>query len=120
MPRPKKAKTLDRRVSVRLSDETYAAYERIAQSFDVPVGQLMRQILTLEVAELEELVAVLGQWTSGVPFAAFQGVPRVPDQASFAQVAQGGGFTDRLRQQAALQFRPDKPSSEATAALRRP
>ena len=52
MARPKKDKTFDRRVSVRLSDQTYAAYERIAASFDIPVGQLMRQILTLEVPEL--------------------------------------------------------------------
>ena len=120
MVRPKKAKTLDRRVSVRLNDETYAAYERIAQSFDIPVGQLMRQILTLEVDELEELVAVLGQATRGVPFAAYQGPPGVGERELFRQTAQRGGFTERLRHQAAIQLRPERAAiGEDTPSHRR-
>ncbi|MFN8516272.1 MAG: hypothetical protein U0232_27435 [Thermomicrobiales bacterium] len=120
MARPKKEKTLDRRVSVRLSAETYAAYEGIAAAFDVPVGQLMRQILTLEVPELQELVAALSQWTKGVPFAAYQGPVAANPQELFRQASQHGGFAERLRYQAAMQYRPDKASREEGAALRKP
>jgi hypothetical protein len=119
MARPKKEKTLDRRVSVRLSDETYAAYERMAEAFDVPVGQLMRQILTLEVPELEELVTALSQWTNGVPFAVYQGPVGIGEQALFRQNSERGGFAERLRYQAAMQFRPDKASQDENAALRK-
>lgn len=119
MARPKKERTLERRVSVRLSDETYAAYERMATAFGVPVGQLMRQILTLEVPELEELVAVLSQWTNGVPFAVYQGPIAANPQEMFRQSSQHGGFAERLRFQAAMQFRPDKASSDESAALRK-
>jgi hypothetical protein len=120
MARPKKEKTLDRRVSVRVSDETYAAYERMAEAFAVPVGQLMRQILTLEVPELEELVAALSQWTNGVPFAVYQGPIAAKPQEMVRQSSQHGGFAERLRYQAAMQFRPDKASRDEGAALRKP
>jgi hypothetical protein len=120
MARPKKSKTLDRRVSVRLSDETYGAYERIAAALDVPVGQLMRQILTLEVPELEELVAALSQWTKGVPFAAYEGPAGAGPQELFRQTSQRGGFAERLRYQAAMQFWPEKASHDEHAALRKP
>jgi hypothetical protein len=120
MARPRKEKTLDRRVSVRLSEETAAAYERIAGAFDVPVGQLMRQILTLEVPELEELVAALSQWTSGVPFAAYQGPIAANPQELFRESSRHGGFAERLRSQAAVRFRPDQASRDEGAALRKP
>ena len=65
MARPKKTQTLDRRLSIRVSEQTYDAYERIAAAFDVPVGQLLRQILTLEVEELEERIAPAGYIGAG-------------------------------------------------------
>src|SRR5689334_19162202 len=109
MARPKKDKTLDRRVSVRLSDQTYDGYERIAASFDIPVGQLMRQILTLEVLELEELIAILQQRARGVPFAPYHGQVGASARERFLQASESGGFTERLRHQAAIHFHPTTP-----------
>jgi hypothetical protein len=119
MARPKKEKTLERRVSVRMSAETYAAYEQMAEAFAVPVGQLMRQILTLEVPELQELVGALSQGIKGVPFAVYQGPVASNPQDVFRQTGQHGGFAERLRYQAALRFGTDKPSRDEEALQKR-
>lgn len=107
MARPKKAKTLDRRLSVRVSAETHAVYERIAAALDVPVGQLLRQVLTLEVAELETLVSALQQGQGRTPFAHYSGPVGVTEEALVTRMreggATGGGLTTRLRQEALRQ-----------------
>ena len=107
MARPKKEKTFDRRVSVRVSAETHAAYERIAAAFGVPVGQLLRQVLTLEVAELETLVAALRQGQDRAPFVAYSSPIGVTEETLIARMreggATGGGLTARLRQEAQRQ-----------------
>jgi hypothetical protein len=93
-----------------VSEQTYDAYERIAAAFDVPVGQLLRQILTLEVDELEVLVAALQQSQSGRAFAQFAGPVKATGLATRGTLhdsaAIGGGFIKRLRQEAALQLEP--------------
>ena len=114
MARPKKEKTLDRRVSVRVSAETHAAYERIAAAFDVPVGQLLRQVLTLEVAELETLVAALRQGQGAAPFAPYSGPVGVTEETLIARMREGGaargGLTARLRQEAQRQAAQSFPT----------
>ena len=113
MARPKKAQTLERRLSIRVSEETYDAYERIAAVFDVPVGQLLRQILTLEVAELELLVSALQQSQTSRPFAQYAGPVRATALAATPSLHHdetiGGGFTKRLRQEAATHLEPARP-----------
>ena len=107
MARPKKAKTLDRRVSVRMNEQTHAAYERIAGALDVPVGQLLRQVLTQEVAELELLVSALQGRGGRPPFALYSGPVNVTESDLVARIreggALGGGLTARLRQEAVRQ-----------------
>ena len=113
MARPKKARTLDRRVSVRVSEQTYEAYERIAAAFDLPVGQLLRQVLTLEVAELDPLVSALRQSNRQTPFARVTGPVGITEEALVAQVreggATGGGLTARLRREAQRQDALSRP-----------
>lgn len=114
MARPKKAKTLDRRVSVRVSEQTYASYERIAAAFDVPVGQLLRQVLTLEVGELDSLVAALQQHNERTPFALYTGPVGITEGALIAQAreggATGGSLTARLRREAQRQVALARPT----------
>jgi hypothetical protein len=89
MGRPRKANVLERRASVRLSAETYAAYEEVAQLVGVPAGQLMRQALALEAQELQALVAALLQSKLATrPFAEADGG---------RHLGHGGGLTQRLR-----------------------
>ena len=118
MARPKKAQTLDRRLSVRVSEQTYDAYERIAAAFDVPVGQLLRQILTLEVDELELLVSALQQSQSGRAFAQYAGPVKATELAISGTphdtAAIGGGFIKRLRQEAALHLEPIQQEGQRT------
>ena len=91
MGRPKKADALDRRASVRLSDETYQAYEEIAQLIGVPAGQLMRQVLTLEAQELRVLIgAMQGRNPAARPFAEADSVFSMP---------YGGGLSQHLRRE---------------------
>ncbi len=108
MARPKKAKTLDKRLSIRVSDETYAAYEQIAAAFDVPVGQLLRQVLTLEVGELRIVVDALQRHARGNPFAT---LPHSIDltQRGIPTPMTSGGFTARLRQEAIVQLGRVRP-----------
>jgi len=116
MARPKKAQTLDRRLSVRVSEQTYDAYERMAATFEVPVGQLLRQILTLEVAELEVLVSAMQQSQSGRAFAQYVGPVRATELVASGSLhgneAIGGGFVKRLRQEAAIHLEPAPPSED--------
>ena len=91
MGRPRKASTLDRRASVRLSDQTYEAYEEIAQLVGVLTGQLMRQVLTLEAQELRTLVAGLQQSSPETrPFVEADGA---------LGIGRGGGLSQRLRRE---------------------
>jgi hypothetical protein len=116
MARPKKAQALDRRLSVRVNGQTYNAYERIAAIFEVPVGQLLRQILTLEVDELEVLVSAMQQSQSGRAFAQYVGLVRATALAASGGLhgneAIGGGFIKRLRQEAAIHLEPTQPQEE--------
>ena len=128
MARPKKAKTLDRRVSVRLNEQTYAAYERVAAAFDIPVGQLLRQVLALEVQELELVVAALQRHARGERFATLPAPLTISQQELIANIretntATGGGLTARLRAEAARQqgsarpmLTPAPETSESTGA----
>lgn len=108
MGRPKKASTLDRRVSVRVSNQTYAAYEQIAAVFGVPVGQLLRQILTVELDQLEPVVAALQRLTAGDRFSTLP-QPVGPAQRELLLRMEQGGFTDRLRQDALVRLRRESP-----------
>ncbi len=94
MARPKKATTLERRVSVRLRREVAEGYEAAAAALGVPVGQLMRQVLTLEVRELRELLAAIEQFEGEAPHRAWRWKEIEAARRS------GGGFTQRLRQEA--------------------
>jgi predicted HicB family RNase H-like nuclease len=94
MARPKKGTTLDRRVSVRLSREVAEGYEVAAEALGVPAGQLMRQVLTLEVRELRELLAAIEQVEGEAPYRAWRWKEIEAARRS------GGGFTQRLRQEA--------------------
>ena len=118
MARPKKTQTLDRRLSVRVSGQTYDAYERIAAAFDVPVGQLLRQILTLEVDELEVLVSALQQRQPGRAFAQYAGPVKATELTTSGTLhdtaAIGGGFIKRLRQEAALHLGPMPQEGQRT------
>lgn len=115
MARPKKAQTLDRRVSVRVSEQTYEAYERIAAAFEVPVGQLLRQVLTLEVEELELVVSALQRSARGERFATLPSPANIEQQALIAHLREnntltGGGLTARLRQEAMRQQVMQRPA----------
>ena len=117
MARPKKEKTLDRRVSVRLSDETYVAYERIAAAFDVPVGQLIRQILTLEAGELGVLVSALQRHSQGDRFGTLPRPVGVSEREFVTQLRRGG-FTERLRQEAFNLVQKDHPKQDTETPAR--
>lgn len=91
MGRPKKGSHLDRRTTLRLSGEVYAAYEEVAQAIGVPVGQLMRQVLTLEAQELRVLVGAFQQ---------SQPVTRPFEEADGMRGFGGdGGLSQRLRRE---------------------
>jgi hypothetical protein len=121
MGRPKKAHTLDKRVSVRLSDQTYAAYEQIAAVFGVPVGQLLRQILTVELDQLEPVVAALQRHATGDRFGTLP-QPVGPAQRERLLRMEQGGFTDRLRQDALVRLRrePPRDASSKPSAWEKP
>lgn len=114
MARPKKARTLDRRISVRVSEETHEAYERVATAFQIPVGQLLRQVLSLEVAELELLVKALQAQQSERSFALYGRRISIGETELIAQMREGGaiggGLTARLRQEALRQAAPSRPT----------
>ncbi|MGN6697155.1 MAG: hypothetical protein ACTHMJ_04535 [Thermomicrobiales bacterium] len=112
MGRPKKVHTLDRRVSVRLNDKTYAAYEQIAAVFDVPVGHLLRQILTVELDQLGPVVAALQRHATGDRFGTLP-QPAGPAQRELLLRMEQGGFTDRLRQDALVRLRRESPRDAA-------
>lgn len=63
MEDPQQPSTLNRRATVRLSAQTYRTYQELARILGVPLGRLMRQVLTLEAEERQELSATLqGRW----------------------------------------------------------
>ncbi len=89
MGRPKKESHFDRRTTLRLSGEVYAAYKDLAQAIGVPVGQLMRQVLTLEAQELRVLLRAFQQ---------SQPATRPFEQADAMHNFGGdGGLSQRLR-----------------------
>ncbi len=89
MGRPKKETHFDRRTTLHLTEEVYAAYKDLAQAIGVPIGQLMRQVLTLEAQELRVLLQAFHQ---------SQPATRPFDQAdAIHNFGSGGGLAQRLR-----------------------
>ncbi len=100
----KKENYLDRRTTLRLSGKVYAAYEELAQAIGVPVGQLMRQVLTLEAQELRVLLGAFQQ---------SQPATRPFEEADGMHAFGGdGGLSQRLRRE--LLKRQAIPSLEFT------